>query len=62
MRWLFVMKMLFLCVVDGVRNDVRDMLVGEAIGNLAATADTFHEISAAQDPQVLTDERLRQSE
>ncbi len=56
------MKMLFLCVVDGIRNDVSDMLVREPIGNLAAAPNTLHEIGAAEDPQMLTDERLRQSE
>ncbi len=44
---------------ESVRDDVRDMVVAEGIGDLASAAGALNESGRAQHPQVLGDERLR---
>src|SRR3954468_9307347 len=58
-----VLMAVTLCgVTYGVLHDVRDVLVGEPIGNLAAAADALNEVRATQDTKVLADQRLREPE
>jgi hypothetical protein len=52
----------FACVVQGVTDDVRDVLVGESVGNFAAPPNAFDEVGSTQHPQVLADQRLGKTE
>ena len=52
---------MLLGVVEGVEEHVRDVLVGQCVDDLAASAFGGHESRATQHPQVLTDAWLRQA-
>ena len=44
--------------MDGVSDDVGDVLVDQGVDGLPALALNFHQAGAAQHPEVLRDQRL----
>jgi hypothetical protein len=57
-----VMDVNFLGVVHGVLDDVRDVVVGESVGDLASASDTLDQVGTAQHSKVLADEWLGEAQ
>lgn len=52
------MNLALLGMTDRVEHDVRDVFVGELVGNLATTTHTVNQVSATKNAEMLADQRL----
>ena len=55
---MVLMAGLFLCMDDGIEHDVPDVVVVEAVGDLAASTLGRDDLRSSQHPEVLRHKRL----